>query len=241
MSCSGRCSGLAVAALRRAGGAARHAAADCSCCAVSSRSPAVAADRLPGWARCRRRGAAIVVGLVLLMVAARSARPDHGPARPDRAVGNILSYLRIAAVGLASAHLARVANELGELGPIWIGIFVAAFFHALNLALASFSPMIQALRLHYVEFFGTFYVGGGRAFGPFGDGPAAETLNHQLKEADMETGLMAIGAGLAVGLSAHRHRLRAGPDRRGGDGADRREARADRSRDPAWWRSRRRS
>ena len=26
--------------------------------------------------------------------------------------------------------------------------------------------MIQALRLHYVEFFGTFLVGGGRAFTP---------------------------------------------------------------------------
>ena len=56
-----------------------------------------------------------------------------------------------------------------------MGIVVAAFFHALNLALASFSPMIQALRLHYVEFFGTFLVGGGRAFTPFGHGPARET------------------------------------------------------------------
>jgi V/A-type H+-transporting ATPase subunit I len=83
-------------------------------------------------------------------------------------IGNILSYLRIAAVGLASAHLANVANELGSVGPIWIGIFVATFFHALNLALAAFSPMIQSLRLQYVEFFGAFFVGGGRPFTPFG-------------------------------------------------------------------------
>jgi V/A-type H+-transporting ATPase subunit I len=83
-------------------------------------------------------------------------------------IGNILSYLRIAAVGLASAHLAGVANELGSVGPIWLGIFVATFFHALNLALAAFSPMIQSLRLQYVEFFGAFFVGGGRPFIPFG-------------------------------------------------------------------------
>jgi V/A-type H+-transporting ATPase subunit I len=55
------------------------------------------------------------------------------------------------------------------LGPIWLGIFVGVFFHALNLALASLSPMIQALRLHYVEFFSKFYEGGGQPFRPFGE------------------------------------------------------------------------
>jgi V/A-type H+-transporting ATPase subunit I len=89
-------------------------------------------------------------------------------------IGNILSYLRIAAVGLASAHLANVANELGSVGPIWLGIFVATFFHALNLALAAFSPMIQSLRLQYVEFFGAFFAGGGRQFIPFGQNRARE-------------------------------------------------------------------
>ena len=84
------------------------------------------------------------------------------------ALGNILSYLRIAAVGLASAYLAIVANEFAAVGPLWLGIIIAAFFHALNLALAGFSPMIQAMRLHYVEFFSKFYAGGGRMFRPFG-------------------------------------------------------------------------
>jgi len=35
--------------------------------------------------------------------------------------------------------------------------------------------MIQALRLHYVEFFGTFLTGGGRPFAPFGRLPGQET------------------------------------------------------------------
>ena len=65
-----------------------------------------------------------------------------------------------------------VANELSVIGPIWLGVFVGMFFHSLNLGLASFSPMIQALRLHYVEFFSKFYEGGGQPFRPFGEGSA---------------------------------------------------------------------
>ncbi|WP_291414908.1 V-type ATPase 116kDa subunit family protein [Actinophytocola sp.] len=110
----------------------------------------------------------IAVGLVLVMSLHGALGIATGALDLLGRIGNILSYLRIAAVGLASAHLANVANELGSVGPIWIGVFVATFFHALNLALAAFSPMIQSLRLQYVEFFGAFFVGGGRPFTPFG-------------------------------------------------------------------------
>jgi V/A-type H+-transporting ATPase subunit I len=110
-------------------------------------------------------------GLVLVMSLHGALGVTTGALDLLGRIGNILSYLRIAAVGLASAHLANVANELGSVGPIWIGILVATFFHALNLALAAFSPMIQSLRLQYVEFFGAFFVGGGRPFTPFGQNP----------------------------------------------------------------------
>jgi V/A-type H+-transporting ATPase subunit I len=119
--------------------------------------------------------AAMVVGLVLVIAPGGTLGLITGPLALLGRLGNVLSYLRLAAVGLASAHLASVANELATVGPIWMGVVVAAFFHALNLALASFSPMIQALRLHYVEFFGTFLIGGGRAFTPFGHVPELET------------------------------------------------------------------
>ena len=39
--------------------------------------------------------------------------------------------------------------------------------NALNLALGIIDPTIQGLRLHYVEFFSKFYLGGGRPFAPF--------------------------------------------------------------------------
>jgi V/A-type H+-transporting ATPase subunit I len=136
----------------------------------------VAADRLPDRFVTPGIGAAIV-GLVVLMALGGPIGVIMGPIELMGTMGNILSYLRIAAIGLASVYLARVANELGASGPVWLGVVVAALFHALNLALGTFSPTIQSLRLHYVEFFGKFYESGGEPYRPFGaydgSGPAA--------------------------------------------------------------------
>lgn len=91
-----------------------------------------------------------------------------GPLELIGTVGNVLSYLRLAAIGLASVYLARVANELAVMAPAVLGAIVAVLLHALNLALGTFSPTIQALRLHYVEFFSKFYDEGGTPYQPFG-------------------------------------------------------------------------
>jgi V/A-type H+-transporting ATPase subunit I len=112
--------------------------------------------------------AAVVLGLVLAGLAHGPLGILLGPLEVIGRIGNMLSYLRLAAVGLASVYLAVVANELARQAPLLLGIVVATFFHVLNLALAAFSPLIQALRLHYVEFFGTFHDGTGRAFVPLG-------------------------------------------------------------------------
>jgi V/A-type H+-transporting ATPase subunit I len=83
-------------------------------------------------------------------------------------VGNILSYARLMAIGMASVILAMVANRLGESFEIAIiGIIVALLLHALNIALAMFSPSIHSMRLHIVEFFSKFYEGGGVVYKPF--------------------------------------------------------------------------
>jgi V/A-type H+-transporting ATPase subunit I len=127
----------------------------------------IALDYVPGGA-ITPTVAAVVVGLVLVMTAHGRLSLMMGPLEMIGVIGNVLSYMRLAALGLASAYLAIVANQFAAAFPLAIGIVVAAFFHALNLALAAFSPMIQSLRLHYVEFFGKFYAGGGRPFAPFG-------------------------------------------------------------------------
>jgi V/A-type H+-transporting ATPase subunit I len=130
----------------------------------------VATDRIPGGVPAALvAGGVVAVGVVLLIVGRGALGFVMGPLELVGTLGNVLSYLRLAAVGLASTYLALVANELALIGPIWLGIFVGMFFHTLNLALASFSPMIQALRLHYVEFFSKFYEGGGQPFRPFGE------------------------------------------------------------------------
>jgi V/A-type H+-transporting ATPase subunit I len=83
-------------------------------------------------------------------------------------LGNILSYARLMAIGMASVILAMVANKLGESFEILIiGIIVALLLHALNIALAMFSPSIHSMRLHIVEFFSKFYTGGGVVYKPF--------------------------------------------------------------------------
>jgi V/A-type H+-transporting ATPase subunit I len=84
-----------------------------------------------------------------------------------KSVGNIISYVRIMAIGLTSVLLAFVANNLGGLtGDVVTGIIVAALIHLLNIILGVFSPTIHSLRLHYVEFFSKFMEHGGRRFEP---------------------------------------------------------------------------
>jgi V/A-type H+-transporting ATPase subunit I len=84
------------------------------------------------------------------------------------ALGNVLSYARLMALGLASVMLAEVANLLaGTIEPAVAGIALGVLLHAVNFTLGLVSPTIAALRLHYVEFFDKFYDEGGAPYRPF--------------------------------------------------------------------------
>ena len=84
-------------------------------------------------------------------------------------VVNVLSYLRIMGIGLASAALAFTANTLGGLaGNIVLAVAIGVIIHTLNLLFGILSPTIQSLRLHYVEFFENFFEAGGTPYAPFG-------------------------------------------------------------------------
>jgi V/A-type H+-transporting ATPase subunit I len=113
---------------------------------------------------------ALLVFLVLLVL--QTVRhPAHGillPLEILSAMGNILSYARIMAIGMASVVLSLLASMLGGMmGSVALAVLVVVLVNALNLALGIIDPTIQGLRLHYVEFFSKFYLGGGRPFAPF--------------------------------------------------------------------------
>lgn len=90
-------------------------------------------------------------------------------------LSNTLSYLRLLALGLVTGALAMavnlVAQQIGGLLPVFLGVPVAIAIyiggHTVNIALNVLGAFIHSGRLQFVEFFGNFFEGGGRAFVPF--------------------------------------------------------------------------
>jgi V/A-type H+-transporting ATPase subunit I len=108
--------------------------------------------------------AMVIVALVLIIYGGGAL----GPMEIMSSVGNILSYARLMAIGMASVILAIVANRIGgAIGIAIIGVIAAVLLHTLNIILAMFSPSIHSMRLHLVEFFSKFYEGGGMPYKPF--------------------------------------------------------------------------
>jgi V/A-type H+-transporting ATPase subunit I len=110
----------------------------------------------------------LLIGIGILMPVLIAAEGLLAPLELLKTMGNIISYVRIMAIGFCSILLAVVANRLGGMtGDIMVGILVAAILHAFNLLLGIFAPTVHSLRLHYVEFFSKFLDLGGRRFEPW--------------------------------------------------------------------------
>ncbi|MEM4347872.1 MAG: V-type ATP synthase subunit I [Candidatus Altiarchaeota archaeon] len=89
-------------------------------------------------------------------------------------VGNTLSYARLLAMCITTAGIALSFNLLAKMSlqiPFYVGFILAPvifiFGHTMNILINSLGGFVHSLRLNYVEFFGTFYRGGGREFRPF--------------------------------------------------------------------------
>ncbi len=113
---------------------------------------------------------AISVGSILALASLPVLILGGGPsaAMEIHNLVNILSYLRLMGIGIASVALAFAANKLGSLvGNLALGILIGSVLHMINVVFGIISPTIQSLRLHYVEFFENFFEGGGREYRPF--------------------------------------------------------------------------
>ena len=90
-------------------------------------------------------------------------------------MSNLLSYLRILALGLATGALAFAINQIAaviaDLLPSFLGIpafvLILLFGHMTSIALNSLGSFVHSGRLQFIEFFGQFFQGGGREFSPF--------------------------------------------------------------------------
>lgn len=93
-------------------------------------------------------------------------------------LGTILSYARLLALCLATGGIATTVNIIANLMTDMVGasipilgiilaIGVTLLGHAVNGAFQTLGAFINSLRLHYVEFFGQFYIGGSTKFRAF--------------------------------------------------------------------------
>ena len=87
--------------------------------------------------------------------------------------GDVLSYARLLALGLATGAIAMAINGVAEMamgipiaGPV-AAVVILIGGHLFNLAVNCLGGFVHSGRLQYLEYFSKFFQGGGRAFTPF--------------------------------------------------------------------------
>lgn len=91
-------------------------------------------------------------------------------------LGDVLSYIRLYALGLAGGMLGGAFNQLADMafnglpvvGLNWlVFIIIVVFGHVLNLAMCCLGAFVHPLRLNFLEFFkNSGYQGSGKTFNP---------------------------------------------------------------------------
>jgi V/A-type H+-transporting ATPase subunit I len=130
-------------------------------------------------------GSALLIGGIITLLLFTSERPVNRPkdavlklfdglgnlTNLTRAFGDVLSYMRLFALGLASASMAMTFNQLAMsvldalpgLGLLF-AILILLFGHLVNLLLCIMSGVVHGLRLNVIEFFNWGLSNEGRPF-----------------------------------------------------------------------------
>jgi V/A-type H+-transporting ATPase subunit I len=134
-----------------------------------------------GWLHATAAGLGGVGAAAILICSSNHHNPLHrlldgllGLTRISGAFGDVLSYLRLFALGFAGASLAGAFNQLAgmaaqmhpALGAL-PAVAVLLVGHGLNFVLGVTSGVVHGMRLNYVEFFNWGMGGEGYPFRPF--------------------------------------------------------------------------
>jgi V/A-type H+-transporting ATPase subunit I len=79
---------------------------------------------------------------------------------------DVLSYLRLYALGLAGAIMAQTFNRIGIKVGLALGVLVIIVGHSVNIMLGLMAGVIHGLRLNFIEWYHYCFDGGGRLFRP---------------------------------------------------------------------------
>lgn len=80
--------------------------------------------------------------------------------------GDVMSYLRLYALGLSGALVINTTNELASGLHFTLAIVVLVMAHGLNLVLCIMGGVIHGLRLNFLEWYHYCFEGGGKLFNP---------------------------------------------------------------------------
>lgn len=80
--------------------------------------------------------------------------------------GDVLSYLRLYALGLAGSLLTATMLDLSGSVPFVVGILILLIGHVVNIVLGIMGGIIHGLRLNFLEWYHYCFEGGGKMFNP---------------------------------------------------------------------------
>lgn len=109
------------------------------------------------------------IGLTLAIVLSFIKNKIYGLLEATNVIqifGDVLSYLRLYALGLSGSLLTATINEMAGSMNIVLGTIIIIFGHTVNMLLGVMGGVIHGLRLNFLEWYHYSFEGGGKLFSP---------------------------------------------------------------------------